>query len=480
MRVALASLALGALAVAAGCAVGPDYARPAVDSPAQYRFAAEEAEESLADLAWWQLYTDETLQELIRSALENNYDIRIAVSRVERARAISAAAKSQFYPSFGYQGGITRGRNQFLGAPGLGAGTETSAVTVLTAAWELDVWGRIRRLNEAALAGYLATEEAHRAVRLSLVSEVAQAYLELLELDLELRIARDTTASFSESLRIFQNRLAGGIASNLETSRAEGALASTAAQVPELERLIAITENRINVLLGRNPAPIERSANLLDESVRADIPAGLPSALLERRPDILQSEQILRAASAEIGVAEAEFFPKIGLTAFMGKVSPELDAYTSGATNAWSIGANLAGPIFEGGRIKAQVEQAKAAWEQARLQYLQAALNAFQEVSNTLISGEKFNEAEVELARAVRAYEESVRVSTQRYLAGKAGYFEVLEAQQQLFPAQNALAQVQLGQRLVVVQLYKALGGGWQLPDEQWSGEPAPAAAPAE
>lgn len=452
-----------------GCTVGPNYRRPVIDSPAKFRFAAGETEKSIADIPWWELYTDQNLQELIRSALDNNYDVRIAVARVEQARAIAAQARSQFYPSVGYSGGISDGKNEFVGSPAPNGGNTGSAgLAVLSAAWEVDIWGRIRRLNESAAAQLLATEYAKRGVMLSLVSEVAQAYLELLELDVELEIAKNTTESFGESLRIFQDRLRGGVASALETSRAEAALASTAARIPELQRLTAIKENQINVLLGRNPAPVARNRTLLEQSMPAGIPAGLPSALLERRPDVLTAEQSLRSANAQIGVAEANFFPQIGLTAFFGKVSPELSALSSGGTNAWSLAANLTGPIFQGGALRAELAQAKAFWEQIALEYQLIALNAFQEVSNVLISREKFQEAEVQLARSVRAYQESVKVATQRYLAGKASYYEVLEAQQQLFPAENALALIRLDQHLTIVRLYKSLGGGWQRQDSEW------------
>jgi multidrug efflux system outer membrane protein len=267
-------------------------------------------------------------------------------------------------------------------------------------------------------------------------------------------------------------RLQGGVASNLETSRAEAALSATAAQIPELERRIGIKENQIRILLGQNPAPVKRGADLLEQEMPTEIPAGLPSDLLERRPDIRQAEQILRSANAQVGVADANFFPQIGLTTFLGKVSSDLSAFTSGASNAWSIGANLTGPIFQGGALRAEKAQAVAVWEEARLRYEQTALNAFGEVSEVLISREKFGESQVQWELSVRAYEESVKVATQRYVAGKASYYEVLEAQQQLFPAQNALAQALLNQRLAIVQLYKALGGGWQLVDSDWVGPP--------
>jgi multidrug efflux system outer membrane protein len=452
-----------------GCMVGPNYKRPEIAAPPVFRGEAGAQEQaSLADLPWWAVFKDETLQALIRQALTNNYDLRIAVSRVEQARQIAAQAKSLYYPNIEYQGNISTGKNLLLGVPtSTGEDRVDSLLLVINAAWEIDFWGKFRRANEAARAQLYATEEFKRGVMLILVSDVAVAYFELLELDLELEIAHSSTQSFEESLKIFTQRLEQGVASKLETSRAEAALASTAASIPELERQIALKENQINVLLGRNPAPITRNATLLQEEMPVQIPVGLPSELLERRPDVRTAELNLISANAQIGVAKANFFPRIGLTALFGSVSPELTAFTSGTT-ALGVAAGLAGPIISGGRLKAEYRQAIAIWEEFKLQYESTTLNAFQEVSNALITREKLEGVRKEQARAVAALQESVKVSTLRYIAGKAGYFEVLEAQQQLFPAQNLLAQTDLNRLLVVVQLYQALGGGWNLTDDQW------------
>ncbi len=457
-------VALILLVALAGCAVGPNYHRPAVSSPDNFRGAKTPAvTNSLADLAWWDLYQDPVLVALIRTALTNNYDIRVAVTRVEQAREVAAQARSQFMPAIGYQGGVSYGQNEFLGTPSPRGGAESGAgLVAANAVWELDLWGRIRRLNESARAQYLATEEAQNGVRLSLISSVAQAYFELLALDLQIDIAQRTTNSFGQTLRIFEQRRASGVASRLETARAQAALSSAASTVPELERQIALKENEINILLGRPPGPVERTAKLLDQTMPPEIPTGLPSALLERRPDIRQAEQQLRSANAQVGVAMAEFFPRIGLTAFAGRVSPELSAFTAGSANAWSLAANATGPIFQGGALRAQYRQARAVWDQARLQYEQTALSALQEVSNALVSREKFEATRVEQTAAVIAYEDAVKTSMERYLAGKSSYYEVLEAQLQLFPAENSLALTEVNQLTVVVQLYKALGGGWR------------------
>lgn len=463
-RIAL-TIGVGCLTFLAGCAVGPNYQRPTVTAPGNFRNAPEAvATNSFADLPWWDVYQDETLKALIHTALTNNFDVRIAATRVEQARAIRAQAGSQFLPTVGYGGGVSRGRNEFLATPNPNNGsTGDAALATLSAAWEIDLWGRIRRLNESARAQYLASEEARRGVMLTLVSDVAQAYFELLELDLQLAIAQRTTVSFQETLRLFNDRLAGGVASRLDVSRAEGALATIAAQVPEVERQIALKENQINVLLGRNPGPVARNATLLQQSLPPEVPAGLPSALLERRPDIRAAEQSLRSANAQVGVAVAEYFPKIGLTALLGKVSPEVSDFTDSSANMWSLAGNAAGPLFQGGALRAQHRQAKAFHEQAKLTYEQKVLAAFQEVSNALVSREKFARAKVQSDLAVTAYQEAVKLSMQRYLAGNSSYFEVLEAQQLLFPAENSLARAEANQLLVIIQLYRSLGGGWNL-----------------
>jgi outer membrane protein, multidrug efflux system len=460
-----------------GCAVGPDYKRPEVKSPPDFRFAANQDQaDSLADLPWWEVFSDPELQNLIRTALANNYDVRIAATRVEQARQFAAEAKGQFYPSVGYQAGVARGQNQFLGgASDAGVQTSTAAAGILNAAWEIDLWGRVRRMNESARAQYLASEEAKRGVMLSLVSDIAQAYLELLELDLQLQVTRNATQSFGQSLKLFTDRLEGGVANRLATSRAQAAASSAASQIPEYERQIALKEDQINMLLGAPPGPIPRHSLLLHQTLPPEVPPGLPSALLERRPDVRQAEQMLVAANAEIGVAKANFFPQIGLTALVGKISPDVEKITGGKANAWSIGLNAAGPIFQGGSLLARYRGAKAAWDQAKAQYELTTINAFREVSDALISREKFQQSRTHLAGSVNAYRDAVSVAMDRFNLGKSSYYEVLEAQQLLFPAESALAHSELQQRLAVVQLYKALGGGWQLSNDAFNAGPPPA-----
>jgi outer membrane protein, multidrug efflux system len=458
-----AALLLCGAGLLAGCAVGPNYRRPVIDSPVVFRGEESSTDGPSAELAWWKVYEDASLQRLIREALTNNYDLRIAVARVEQARAVVMQARSQFVPSVDYNGTVSRGRNDFLGSPfpQNGATTSTASAT-LNAFWELDLWGRIRRLNESARAQFLASEEAQQTIRLVLLSDVATAYFQLLELDQELDIASRTTNSFAESYRIFNQRVEGGTASALASSRAEAALDDAEAAVPAIRDRISATENELSILLGRNPGPIARPTTLLAQTM-PDIPVGLPSSLLERRPDVRQAEQLVRSANAQVGVSVAEFFPKIGLTAFLGKVSPELSAFTAGSANAWGIAAGATGPLFEGGKLVGQYRQAKAARDQATLQFQQTTLNAFREVSDALVSRQQLLEVREYQARQVRALEQAVKLSTERYTAGKADYYEVLEAQQQLFPSQLNLARTERDQLLAVVSLYKALGGGWQV-----------------
>jgi outer membrane protein, multidrug efflux system len=454
----------------AGCAVGPNYRRPVIDSPVVFRGPGASTNAAFAELAWWQVYPDPTLQSLVREALTNNYDLRIAMARVEQARALAMQARSQLVPSVNYNGTVSRGRNDLFGSAFPSSATVSSTFATLNAFWEVDLWGRVRRLNESARAQLLASKDAQRGVRLSLLSDVATAYFQLLELDQELEIAGRTTNSFAESLRIFSRRVEGGTASGLESSRAEAALQDAAAAIPAIRNQISATENQLCVLLGRNPGPISCSVPL-PEQASPDIPAGLPSVLLERRPDILEAEQQLRSANAQIGESVAEFFPRIGLTAFLGKVSPQLSAFTAGGANAWGLAAQGTGPLFEGGRLVGQYRQAKAVRTEAELQYRLTVLNAFREVSDSLVSRVQLAEVRDHQAHEAASLEIAVKLSTERYTAGKASYYEVLEAQQQLFPTQINLARTQRDELLAMVALYKALGGGW--PAESNAARPA-------
>jgi multidrug efflux system outer membrane protein len=449
--------------------MGPNYRRPDVNSPAVFRGAPSAQQISLADLPWWELFKDGTLKGLVQTALARNYDLEIAVARVEQARQIAAEARSEYWPALGYVNVTSYGHNQFVNSPASNApGAQGFFLGIARASWEADLWGRVRRTNEAARADLRETEAVRRGVMLTIVSDTSQAYFELLGLRMKLDIAKATAQSLGATVDLFSIRLREGLGNALQTSRAISDQAAAAADIPLLQRLIALKENEISMLTGTNPAPVETKVNLLEETVPLEVPAGLPSALLERRPDVLAAAQSLRAANARIGVARTAYFPQIGLTSFFGKLSTPLADLTSGNTNAWSLGSTITGPIFQGGAIKALNRQAVAAWEQARAEYFQTALNAFRDVSDALISRTRFDDTRVEQLRAVRSAEEAVGLSLTRYREGISSYIEVLEAQQRLYPAQLALAETEVNRRLVVVQLYKALGGGWRLSDLQW------------
>ena len=445
-----------------GCAVGPDYKRPPVNAPPSFRGDITVRTNSLGDAKWWELFKDDTLQALVRCALTNNYDVRIAAARVGQARAILEENRSGYYPQVTYQGAAGAGKNAQVGSPAPGVAQNHWYEGIANVSWEIDLWGRIRRLNESARAQFLATEEARTNVMISLIGTVAADYFQLLALDQELQIARDTTNSFGQSLKLFTERLRGGVSSKLESSAAEAEQASAAATIPELERQIAAQENQIRVLLGMNPGPILGRGKLLEEILPPDVPPGLPATLLERRPDIRQAEQLVRSANAQVGVVKAYFYPQFSLTGLFGRISPEASAFTAGGADAWSAAANVAGPLFEAGLLKGELKQARAAWDEAVLQYQSSVLNALQEVSDALSAREQLRRERIDQQRAVRAYEEAVRVAGERYQAGHANYYELLQEQQLLFPAENALTQTELNQLLAIVQLYRALGGGWR------------------
>ncbi len=451
------------------CSFGPQYQRPttaALDSYRSYDGTPETI--SFADLPWWDVFHDEALAGLINEALMNNYDLRIAASRVEQARALYGVARADFFPQVGYEGGIGRSHSISQLSVQIPSGQESNAFKgVFNLAWELDVWGRIRHSNDAAIADLLASEEFRRGVVLSLVSDVAQAYFELRELDLELEIARRTTESFQKTLDLFSRRLQLGVATKPETARAEASLATTSAVISNLERFIVAKENQIALLLGRSPGPIPRGAVLTHNMFPPNTQPGLPSQLLERRPDIREAEQTLIAANARVGVAQANFFPRIGLTGLFGGANADVEKVFLNSGNIWTVAGQLSGPIIQGGRLTSLYQSSVAQWNQAKLQYEQSVITALREVSNALIDQQKLAEVRKDLERAVTALQESVRLSTLRYSGGFAGYFEVIESQQQLFPTEIALAQTQRDQLIAVVQLYKALGGGWSAYAEQ-------------
>ncbi len=463
-----------AAALLGGCAIGPNYKRPSVAEPQTFRGQATAEAASLADAPWWEVFQDPILKNLIQEALRNNYDVQIAAARVQEARANFRVSRSELYPSLDYGAGVARANLTpgVAGGPGRQADTTNNFYyATLSASWELDIWGRIRRSNEAAWATLLATEDARRGVWLTLVSDLAQAYFELLALDVRLEIARNSADAYQRTYNVFQDRFKFGTASRLETSRAEGALGEAQATIPQLESDIVAKENQLGILLGKSPAPVPRGTPMYAQAVVPTVPAGLPSTLLERRPDLRQAEQQLVSANARVGVAKAEFFPKLSLTALFGTASPEVSALTGGSATIWAVAGMLSGPLFNAGRTLGTYRASVAQWEQARLQYEQAVLTALREVSDALTALGKLSEAETGQDRAVKALEEAVGHATDRYRYGLASYFEVLEAQQQLYPAQNTLAQIRRNRLVAYVQLYKALGGGWSLTDAEWTGQ---------
>jgi outer membrane protein, multidrug efflux system len=442
------------------CAIGPRYRRPEVPEQPAYRGDAAPAAESIADVPWWDLFRDETLKGLIEEALKQNYDLRIAAARVEQARYAVGIVRADALPQVGYQGSAER--SKFV-APGAGiTRTQNIFFGALQTAWEIDLWGRIRRATEASLANLYAAEDARRGVVLVLVTDVAQAYLELRELDLELEIAMRTRDSFQQTFDLFQRQLVGGVGTRLATSRAEASLASTLAAIPDLERQIVAKENQIAILLGRPPVDIPRGGALTEQGFAPEIPAGLPADLLRRRPDVLQAEDAIVATNAQVGVAIADFFPRIGLTAMYGNQSSELDDIVHSGSNVWSIAAALSGPLFQSGRLYYGYKFDVAAWEESLAAYQQTVLNALAEVSNALVARQKLALSTTELERQVTALQDAVNLSNQRFTGGLANYYEVLEAQQELFPAENALARNRLAELVNVLALYRALGGGWE------------------
>jgi multidrug efflux system outer membrane protein len=457
-----ATLATGLLL--AGCAVGPNYKRPDTAAPEAFRSQDVPVDTTQVDEAFWSDYGDPALAKLIEQARTNGFDARIAYARMEQSRALYGETHGLLFPGVGYAGNADRGRNTLLGNPyTAGAGSTASGFDgYLAATWELDLWGRVRRLNEQAKDQYLASDLGHSAVLVSLTADVATAYFELLELDEELVIAKDTTASFGESLRLFNRQFEGGVVSRLDVATAEAALDASSARIPDIERQIALKEDQISVLIGTNPGPILRGNPLDRQVLPPDVPVGLPSSLLERRPDVLEAEGLAKAANAGIGATIGSFLPRIGLSALFGAVSPDLSTLTHSGSTLWNVGAGITGPIFQGGSLHGQYDQAKAQWEIAKLQYQEAALNAFTDVANALVTRTKLAEVRAGQEKAVHAYEETVKLSTERYKAGKASYFEVIQAQESLFPAQVSLAQTRKNQLTAIVQLYKALGGGWK------------------
>ena len=449
-----------------GCAVGPDYSRPPVSIPDNYRgLQGTPTPESLADVAWWEVFKDPVLQELTREALRNNYDLRTAAARVEEARSQIGVARSFLYPQVGFNGGGSVQQVSRLSEPPQSFGasrTFQNWAAGFGMVWEMDVFGRVRREAEAASAVYFASEMDRRGVMIILIADIAQFYFTLRELDLELEISRRTLRVNDETVEYYRRRLDGGVSNQLELDQAIANRSRTAAVIPDLERRIAIQENLISFLQGRNPGAIPRGTVLTDQYQPPAIPTGLPSALLERRPDVQSAEQLLVAANANIGAAKALFFPNFSLSAALGSNSHELSNIVDRRTAIWSVSGGLFQPIFQGWRIFWNYEGTKARFDQALAQYEKAAQNGFREVADSLVTIEKLKDVRFELEISVQALANAARLSRLRYDTGLANYLEILIADQQLFDQELLLARARGDQINAVVQLYRALGGGWQ------------------
>lgn len=448
----------------AGCMVGPNYHRPAVQTPANFRDLSEKQQisaqaTSYADLPWWQVFQDPQLQELIRMALKQNYDLQIATERINQARAQVAVTRSSLFPQVQTSADFSGGKE--------GNFQTTFNFLNLTAdaAFQLDFFGKLRRATQAARAQLLATEDARQTVILTLVSDVASDYFALLELDLQLQITHETVKTQQDSVKLTTFRVEHGVATKLDVLQAQQTLDTANAQIPELELQIAQEENAISILLGNYPQPVSRGQPLVEQPLPPDVPPGLPSTLLERRPDIREAEQILVAANAEIGVAKAQFFPQISLTGSGGGVFGRSSAFSSllsSQAGIWSYGANVSQPIFTGGALKGNLKSAESQHQQALLAYRQTIQRAFGDVSDALIGYQKLHEVRLRQQDYVADLQESVRLSNLRYTGGTTTYLEVLDGQRSLFSAELTLAQARGNEYQSLVQLYRSLGGGWQ------------------
>ena len=458
------------MSLLAGCTVGPKYRKPVVQPPSTFRGAGDAAAtpdpDSLADLKWFEVFKDQQLQELVRTALVNNYDLGQAMERVQMARANLGITRSEQFPNVTASAEATTLRNPNSGQFALpsAANRDRTFGTVLLnlLSFEIDIWGRQRRATEAARADLLGAEETRKAVMTTVVGDVSAAYFNLLELDTELEIAQDTLATRKESLTLIRARQQGGIATLLDVRQAEQLVYAAAQTVPDIERLIEQTENRINLLLGKDPGPVARGRSLTEQEQPPDAPAGLPSSLLERRPDIRAAEATLMAATANIGVAKAAYFPQISLTGFMGGQSSQLANLFSGPGGAWNFGPQVTLPIFNAGRVKSGVKFTEAQQRLALTQYQQSIKTAFREVSDALVENRKVKEIRTQQESLVTTLQDRSRLAYLRYQGGVDTQLNALDADRDLFAAELNLAQTRRNELLALVQLYKALGGGWQ------------------
>ncbi len=457
--------------LATGCSVGPNYKRPTIAAPAAFRAPQPLPPghpESLADLKWFQVFKDPQLQDLIRTALVRNYDLREAITRVEAAHASLGITRSEQFPNVASGGSVDFNRLSRDGATPiprtlLPAQNRTFGTAVLQLlSFEIDIWGRLRRATEAGRANLLSAEETRKAVVTTLVSDVATSYLTLRELDYELEISRRTLQTREESLDLVRQRQTGGVSTRLDLRQAEQLVYAAAETIPATQKQIEQQENQISLLLGENPGSITRGRSLTEQDLPPNVPPGLPSSLLERRPDIRAAEQDLVAANAEIGVARASYFPQVSLSGFLGGASTQLSSLFSGPHSAWNLAPQVTQPIFTAGRIKSGVRLAQAEREHALVQYEKVIQTAFAEVSDALIAHQRVRESREKQELLVAALEDRLRLAYVRYRGGVDTQLNALDADRDLFSAQLTLARLRLDETLSVVQLYKALGGGWQ------------------
>ncbi len=452
----------------AGCMIGPDYERPVQDSPADWRVDIEDAQE-LSNTQWWQQFEDTALNDLIDESLQENKDLLIATARVDEFLGRYGVTRADLFPQVGADGAAARDRfSEDISPVGLGISNPDNIYQAfLTATWEIDLWGRLRRATEAAQADLLSTEEARQIVIQTLVSSVALSYIDLLNLDRQLQVSIETAETRKHSLGIFTKRHDAGVVSNLELSQVKSEYQSARARIPELERAIAQRENALSVLLGRNPGAIQRGGTISDLKMPT-APAGLPSELLTRRPDIHQAEQELIAANARIGVARAAYFPTVSLTGFFGTSSREVSDLFDGSSKAWNFAGNVTVPIFTAGRIKGQVEAAEAIQQQSLVNYQRVIQNAFREVDDSLVDQARTRETLAAQSEQVLALKDYAHLARLRYDEGYSSYLEVLDAERSLFNVDLIYTQTQANLFNAMVNIYKTMGGGWiDLADEK-------------
>ena len=464
------------VAALAGCAVGPDYKRPAVDTPAAYRTSSAETNapsgaSSFADLGWWSVFQDPQLTAYLGEALTNNRDIKIAAARVLQAEGALRVARSQFFPTVSAGGDLVASRSSERGPAPLPSGLNPERnygdVFGAMSTYEVDLWGKIRRANEAARARLLATQDAERTVRQTLVATIATAYLDLLELDYELEIARRTYAARTNSLTLTVARQEGGVAAMQDVAQAKILVYGAEASIVDIQRRREQQENALCILLGRNPGSIQRGPGFTAQQVRPEVPAGLPSSLLARRPDIGFAEQLLVAANADIGQAKAAFYPQLSLTGAFGYQTVAFSDLFNAPARTWQFGPAVSMPLFTGGRLRANLKITQAQYEEALATYQKTVQTAFGEVSDGLIAYQRTREFRARQEERTQANREATDLAYIRYDGGVTSYLEVLYNEQELFTAELNLAQARLNELLSVVQLYRALGGGWQAPAQQ-------------